>query len=76
MSFTQWLLDGRDDLLQAMVALPDSIRPTGTPGSVGIPTQMENNLENGTYEQWMASKQPEIALLIPSVNLAWGVRSP
>jgi hypothetical protein len=59
--FKQWFLDGLSDLHQARVALPDSIRPSSQPGSIGHPTQMQVNMENGTYEQLLESKQPAIA---------------
>jgi len=59
--FLQWFREGRDDLLQALVALPDSIRPTAHPGSFSHPTQMEVNIENKTYEQFLESRQPTVA---------------
>ena len=59
--FMQWFREGRDDLLQALVALPDSIRPTAHPGSFSHPTQMEVNIENKTYEHFLESRQPTVS---------------
>jgi len=51
---------GAKELAQALPAFPDSIRPVEEVGMPGNPTQMAVNQENGTFDEWMASKQRDV----------------
>ncbi len=48
---------GAKEFEQVIPAFPDSIRTIDEPGTLGCPTQLSVNLENGTYDEWQESKQ-------------------
>lgn len=47
---------GTKEVAQVLPAFPDSIQPVEEIGTLGNPTQLTVNQENGAYEEWQHSQ--------------------
>ena len=47
---------GFKEFEQVLPAFPDSIRTVDEIGTLGCPTQLTVNLENGAYDEWQDAK--------------------